>query len=98
MVGGKHAPMAAQADTGAKDKSTPVTPCPCKGPGCSQAPQSPIVPPAPPPSITFTDWACFVAKTIEQGVDLLPDGLFDDSILSPIHRANSIYHPPRLSA
>src|SRR5579864_8842569 len=61
-VGGKHAPMAGHIQPGANESSAPAVPCPCRGPECSQQPQAPVVPPAPPPTVTPTDWACFFAR------------------------------------
>ena len=74
----------------------PHFPCPCKGPQCSQRPDVPILPPAPPPSVAPTEWA-----TIFTNLAALANGgrdfLRDPNASYPHNRTDPIFHPPRLN-
>jgi hypothetical protein len=96
MVGGKHAPMASHNETGPVGIPSPA-PCPCHGPGCSRQPQAPILPPAPAPTVTPTEWACLVASVQDGSVAI---GRVTDqaTAIIPMGCVGSIFHPPRLSA
>src|SRR5258706_1888116 len=55
-VGGKKPPMAAH------DAAPFDAPKPCHGPNCSQAPTAPLLPPAPPPTVSAVEWADLLAR------------------------------------
>src|SRR5262245_54783015 len=84
MVGGKHAaPVPHAPSTSSHEPAVP-----CHGPNCSKRPNLPIVPPAPPPSVSAAEWACLAA-----GLSLPPapdSGSYrDESSADPIHRTGS---------
>jgi hypothetical protein len=74
----------------------PPVPCPCKGPQCSQRPDLPLLPPAPPPSVAPAEWATIFTKLVASANDGR-DFLLDSNASDPIHRTDPIFHPPRLN-
>ena len=89
-VGGKKASMTPH------DAIKPNAP-PCHGPNCSQNPTAPVVPPAPPPTVTFGEWANLLVRL----ADPFPTRrslVVDGNAAHPIHHSDPIFHPPRLSA
>jgi hypothetical protein len=93
MVGGKHAAAAAKADPGQK----PVAPSPCQGPHCSQRSNLPLVPPAPPPSISAGEWACLNTGGMSDS-PCRQHICLEDSSVHPIQFSESVFHPPRLDS
>jgi hypothetical protein len=68
---------------------------PCSGPGCKRAPVTPPFAPITPPPVIEKEWG-HVTGSFLSGMDDVPCFLVDSSSERPLHRTNSIYHPPRL--
>src|SRR5262245_31531341 len=74
----------------------PTVPCPCKGPQCSQRPEAPVLPPAPPPSVAPGEWAPIFTRLIAPS-DMKCGFLREPLASRPIDRTDPIFHPPRLN-
>src|SRR5262245_41041356 len=88
--------MAGGHSAKAPDQSpaTPSAPCPCRGPQCSQLPDSPLAPPTAPPTFVPAEWAT-VSASLHSPSTTRGDALPDDRAARSIRQANSIFHPPR---
>lgn len=69
-------------------------PVPCHGPNCSQTPRTPIMPPAPPPTITPGEWASLLSQLSDPS-PIRCGFVREHSDGQAILHSDPIFHPPR---
>jgi hypothetical protein len=97
VVGSQHAPMAkhGQVDP-TQHRSLPSAPCPCEGPNCSQRPNAPFSPSAPVRIAAPMEWGLYCNVASDQRESSC-EATRDVFSIDPIHRIDSIFHPPKFS-